>query len=926
MVSSFVPSCDAWVTEVVGATGAALRAAWCKLGGADEALREIPLQAPEERLRSMAEPAVIFLTAASGERDVAWWRRRWPDVALVVITTAADADGEAAMAAGADDFIFGEQLGHDVVRRVLRGAGLVGRSGASARSWDRGLAALWDASPLMLYVTDADGACVFRNRDWLDFFGVSREAATAKTWSEAVHPEDWACVKAVFGEAVTQGVGAQAEYRLRRHDGVYRWVLDTSRPRESPGGSVVGFMGSLVDVTERKLLEDVASRARFEAIEASRVKSEFLANMSHEIRTPMNGIIGMAGLLLDSPLTAEQREVAQQVQRSADTLLGVINDLVDFSELESGELELASVDFDMVDVVDDTLALMSEAAHAQGLELIAEMPAGGAGLARRGDPGRLRQVLLNLVGNAIKFTPQGEVLVAVRPEADGALRIEVRDTGIGIQAEARARIFEPFVQEDGSSTRRYGGVGMGLAISRRLVDMMGGRMGVESTPGQGSVFWFRVPLVSGAGGEIVADDGLWPLDGRILVVDGNATLARVLAEQLKEMGATTDVRRSAAEALSYLTEEAAAGRPFGLAIIDRQMPVTAGVTLVQQIRAQPELAEMRLVLLSAANQIRGTDGAQDEGVDACLAKPVRRDVLRRTLARVARGPVGGAVAAATYEPEWGPPATPAAPGGGVRVLVAEDNLVNRKVIGRYLERMGHDHDFAGDGGEVIEMLGMQRYDLVLMDCQMPEVDGYTATRRIRAGEVPNLDRGIAIIGLTAFGGAAERAPCLAAGMDDIVAKPVRFDLLQTALERQRLRVQSDQANRRTDDDGGVPVLEAAQFDELRDLQDEESPTFLVDMIDMFSRETPQRYDELCKALANADARALTQSAHTMKGASANFGGRRLQAVSARIEQLARAGDLKEAKTELPRLTTEMTRLLEALELQKQRMTLENSGG
>ena len=910
------PTALAWVGGCDVATAGRLRAAWMEAGFRAQDLRDIPALDKEHEVT--AGPAVIFMSSDAMHTLGVRLRLRWRDAALIVITDDDEpATGEAALAAGAHDFLAVQELNARWLARIMRYATVAVYSGRDR--YTRDFEVLADASPLMLYLADEHGRVYFYNRGWLEFMGFERAYATENLWQEAMHPEDRDEVLRRFAQGVAAREIVQVEYRLRRHDGVYRWVSDTGRPRNDAEDRFAGFVGSLVDITDRKILEDVAARARYEATEASRLKSEFLTNMSHEIRTPMNGIIGMTGLLLDSSLTPEQRDVAIEVQRSADALLGVINDLVDFSELEAGKLSLEDVDFDLCDVVDDALTLMSETAHEQGLELVAQTPP-GRGLPRRGDAGRLRQVLVNLVGNAIKFTERGEVVVAVTEKPGDLVRIDVKDTGVGVSREARARIFEPFVQADGSITRRYGGVGMGLAICRRLVELMHGRIGVESTPGAGSVFWVELPLAPGAVGE-PTDPEVWtPRQGRVLIAEDSATQAAALAGQVRGLGLEVVVVHQASAVLAGLRDAARAGRPFHVVLIDGAIAVEGG-NLVAQMKADPALAELRVVLVTAVNHMSVDGGGRPDRADATLVKPVRRDQLCRTLARVWRG---AAVAEVEHrEAEWAAPVmTP--PGHRLRVLVVEDSGVNRKVITRFLERMGHEMDFAANGREAIEMLGMQRYDLVLMDSHMPELDGYETTRRIRAGQVPNLDARIPVIGLAAFGGASDREACRQAGMDDVVVKPLRFDLLQTALETQRLSMQSFRASRQGGGDDGQPVLEEQQFNELRDLQDEESPTFLIDMIGMFSRETPDRLAELRQALDAGNARAVTQVAHTMKGAAANFGGRRLQTVSARVEELARAGKLAEAANEVPRLEAEMRRLLEVLDLQRQRMLLEDS--
>jgi two-component system, sensor histidine kinase and response regulator len=717
---------------------------------------------------------------------------------------------------------------------------------------------------------------------------------------------------------VLSGKSWRGEISSQRKDGIVRIEEMTVTPVRNSEDSVTHFIAVIQDVTIRKQAEEELLRAKEAAEAATRAKSEFLASMSHEIRTPMNGVIGMTGLLLDTELTPEQREYAKIVRNCGNTLLTIINDVLDFSKIESGKMTIEPTGFNLRQATEEVTDMLLADADDKGIELIVRyMPNTPNRVV--GDPGRIRQVLTNLIGNAIKFTDSGHVLVTVECEAvvdkKASLRFSVQDTGIGIPTDKISDLFQRFSQVDASATRRHGGTGLGLAISRQLVELMGGRINVQSQLGAGSTFWFTLQLPLDSKPDTVIPPSHVLKNMRVLVVDDNEVNRRIVEEQLGSCEARISQASSAEEGLRVMREAVAAGDPIQVAVVDHQMPNTDGLTFGGTVKADAALRTTVLVMLSSMGQRHLTPELREAGFAACLSKAVYASQLIRTIAEAWTSHAVGGQAA--VEPK------PSLPVIRARVLVAEDNVANQKVAVRLLEKLGCRVDVAATGAEAVLLLRLLSYDLVFMDCQMPEMNGYEATREIRRQK--GLNRKVPIVAMTANAMSGDREECLAAGMDDYIAKPIELEQIVEMLQRWvRSAGESDRgkpAPSRVETAPAVPptppstpaAVNAEALDRLRELSDGDALSFLKDLLGTYQNDTTQRLTVLRAACAAADAGGLRRAAHAIKGSSLNVGALHLADLCQQVELLAESGALDAIAGLVTQIGQEFERVKAALD-------------
>ena len=689
-----------------------------------------------------------------------------------------------------------------------------------------------------------------------------------------------------------------------------------------------------------------------EAQDAARVKTSFLATVSHELRTPMNGVIGMTGLLMDTEPSEEQHSYIETIRQCGEALLSLINDILEYGKIEAGKLELECIDFNLRTTVEDVLGQFAERAQTKELEITglvhAAVPTG-----LRGDPGRLRQILTNFVGNAIKFTEQGDVTVQAFLEKDLAdavlVRFEVTDSGIGIPPDVQARLFQPFTQADSSTSRKYGGTGLGLAISKQLAEQMGGHVGITSQSGHGSTFWCTAHFLKQTTSPLAIVRSAELTARRVLIVDDNESNRMILHHLVTGWGMVNDQAQDAASAIALIEQQAANGISYDVAIVDMLMPGKDGLQLAKELKAHPVGSLIRLVILTSLIQRGHAELARKAGFVAYLTKPVRHDQLSNCLRTVLglSGPVSEGTPPAVITPA--PPLitrhTLAETQSSARVLVAEDNLINQKLTVRMLEKLGYQSDVVENGQEAIAALARSSYAVVLMDCQMPLVDGFEATRLIRQNEhrqwsmvngqssgkdavesslpftndqLPMTSSHIPIVALTANAMRGDRERCLLAGMDDYLTKPVRKEELKGVLDRWISMSQSPQA---TDTDGATqPSMEESAgtvpviFDVaamLRNIGGDKA--LLEELVALFLTRYQPMLEEIRASLANRDQQAVEQAAHALKGTAGNLCASEVVLSAGQLEALGRLGALLEGPIIYAQLESAVLRLVQHLE-------------
>jgi two-component system sensor histidine kinase/response regulator len=783
---------------------------------------------------------------------------------------------------------------------------------------ERQLDSLLGHLPGLAYRALADDhwSALFASKGMEDLTGYPAEEFTSHrlNYADIMLPEDRPATREGVLRALQERRMYEAEHRIRHKDGSVRWIWARGHGVFAPDGSLRFIEGLNLDMTRQKRAEEELRLAKEAAESANRAKDEFLANVSHEIRTPMNAILGMTELALETSLTEHQRQYLSTVKAAADHLLTLINDILDFAKIEAGRLELDPADFSLGSVLGSTLRALAVRAHKMGLELVCQQRPGVPD-ALVGDAGRLRQVLINLVGNAIKFTESGEILVLVEnagerlPEGEVCLRFAVTDSGIGIPPDKQAKVFRAFEQEDTSITRKYGGTGLGLTIAARLVGLLGGSIALESEPGRGSTFSFTARFRLGhAPPDRLASVSSFPLRGMpVLIVDDNATNRRILEEWLRGDNMNPEAVGDGVTAMDALWHAVAQGLPYPLVLLDGRMPDIDGLAIASRIRQRKELSATRIILLTSGDRPGDLARARQLGIAASLLKPLQRTELMETILWV-MGHEGSLEQLPEAPPEVRPPNQEGVRGLALRILVAEDNEFNRDLLEYMLAGQGLSATMVVDGRETLRLLERERFDLLLLDIHMPELDGFQVVESIRKREQTTRDH-LPVIALTASSKREDREKCLETGMDDYLTKPFKAADLWAAIDRVVRRHPPHRPDRLDPIDRQV-LLAACGAD----------PAMLQKMCRSLQARAPEHLAAVREALQSRDARRLREAAHKFCGMLSAFStvaGNH----AADLEDAAASAQLDKAQpivAQLEKIAAELLKSVEGLSIESLR--------
>ncbi|MEQ8381007.1 MAG: response regulator [Coleofasciculus sp. A1-SPW-01] len=748
---------------------------------------------------------------------------------------------------------------------------------------------------------------VYYSPVWMRILGYEENPLLNRlsSWSDHVYPDDLHQVI----EDINHHLAGKTQiyeniHRIKHRDGHYLWIATKGRCIRDRDGNPYRLVGTITDITDKKIAQEQLKAAKEEAETANRTKSDFLAMMSHEIRTPMNAVIGMTSLLLDTQLTAQQGEFVDIIRNSSDALLTIINDILDFSKIESGKLNLEEQPFDLRACIEESLELLSSKARDKGIELAylmdSQIPESIVG-----DVTRLRQILVNLVSNAVKFTETGDVVISVTPTAEISeeqirLQFAVRDTGIGISRTRMDRLFKPFSQVDASTTRQYGGTGLGLAISQRLSELMGGRMWVESEEGVGSTFYFTV-IATPVSSDSEPDNSQQVLsDKRLLIVEDNSATRQMLTEQAQSFGIQVEATASTTEALGWLAQR----KRFDIAILASQILQMENWSLITQIRQHPHCQNLPIIILGLIGQVETHSDTglpnPSRAIAGYLHKPIKQSQLYNILVNILTQEVSVPRKTRSHSSKYDPTFAHKFP---LKILLAEDNVVNQKVAVNMLKRLGYRPDSVANGLEVLQALHRQSYDVVLMDIQMPEMDGLTATQQI-CQEFSGSARP-RIIAMTANAMQGDREECLAAGMDDYMSKPIHVDVLKQVLSQCQPPT--------TEQPTKQPVLDPGVMQTLQEMAGDE----LSEVINCYLQEAPELLESMHDAVKQKDTDLLYHKAHSLKSSSQVLGVFKLAQLCQQLEALGRAGTIGEAEQLVLQAITEYQQVKQALECESQ---------